>query len=167
MNQTPLSHSWLHFMVDWMKNYKTQLPVLLEAQVPILIYAGDADFICNWMGNEAWTLTLDWSGAEAYRSATEEDWIIPVIPTAEAVGKADTGASATANSGQGSDEDQTQVAGKIRSGGGLTFLRVEGAGHMCPMDQPHSSLELLRAFTKGELAAGRQGTSRGVVNRPQ
>ena len=28
------------------------------------------------------------------------------------------------------------VAGHVRSGGGLTFAAVEGAGHMVPMDQP-------------------------------
>ena len=28
------------------------------------------------------------------------------------------------------------VAGQVRSGGGLTFAAVEGAGHMVPMDQP-------------------------------
>ena len=28
------------------------------------------------------------------------------------------------------------VAGQVKSGGGLTFLAVEGAGHMVPMDQP-------------------------------
>lgn len=29
-----------------------------------------------------------------------------------------------------------EVAGEVRSGGGLTFAAVEGAGHMVPMDQP-------------------------------
>lgn len=28
------------------------------------------------------------------------------------------------------------IAGQVRSGGGLTFAAVEGAGHMVPMDQP-------------------------------
>lgn len=28
------------------------------------------------------------------------------------------------------------VAGQVKSGGGLSFLEVEGAGHMVPMDQP-------------------------------
>ena len=28
------------------------------------------------------------------------------------------------------------VAGQVKAGGGLTFLAVEGAGHMVPMDQP-------------------------------
>lgn len=30
------------------------------------------------------------------------------------------------------------VAGQARSGGGLTFVAVEGAGHMVPMDQPQA-----------------------------
>ena len=29
-----------------------------------------------------------------------------------------------------------QVAGQVKSGGGLAFVGVEGAGHMVPMDQP-------------------------------
>jgi cathepsin A (carboxypeptidase C) len=37
---------------DWMKPFQTGLPALLDAGVNILIYAGDADFICNWMGNK-------------------------------------------------------------------------------------------------------------------
>ena len=28
------------------------------------------------------------------------------------------------------------VAGQVKAGGGLTFVAVEGAGHMVPMDQP-------------------------------
>ena len=27
-----------------------------------MIYAGDVDFICNWLGNKAWTLDLEWDG---------------------------------------------------------------------------------------------------------
>ena len=30
------------------------------------------------------------------------------------------------------------LAGQVRSGGGLTFAAVAGAGHMVPMDQPRS-----------------------------
>lgn len=29
-----------------------------------------------------------------------------------------------------------RVAGRVKSGGGLTFIEVEGAGHMVPYNQP-------------------------------
>lgn len=28
---------------------------LLDKKIKVLIYYGDKDFICNWMGGEAWT----------------------------------------------------------------------------------------------------------------
>ena len=28
------------------------------------------------------------------------------------------------------------VAGQVKSGGGLSFITIEGAGHQVPMDQP-------------------------------
>ena len=30
----------------------------------------------------------------------------------------------------------SRVAGEVKSGGGMTFVAVEAAGHMVPMDQP-------------------------------
>jgi len=30
----------------------------------------------------------------------------------------------------------SKVAGQVKSGGGMTFVAVEAAGHMVPMDQP-------------------------------
>ena len=27
-----------------------------------MLYVGDLDFICNWLGNKAWALKLDWKG---------------------------------------------------------------------------------------------------------
>jgi cathepsin A (carboxypeptidase C) len=43
-----------------MAGYK--LSKLLDEGVPILIYHGDKDFICNWMGGLAWTEALEWTG---------------------------------------------------------------------------------------------------------
>src|ERR1700761_216197 len=42
------------FAGDWMKPFHRLVPGILE-KIPVLIYAGDADFICNWLGNLAWT----------------------------------------------------------------------------------------------------------------
>merc|ERR1719183_2391167 len=48
------------FHGDWMLRYDDVLIPMLNDGVRVLIYAGDCDFICNWIGNKHWTLLLDW-----------------------------------------------------------------------------------------------------------
>ena len=42
----------------------------------VLIYAGDVDYICNWLGNKMWVKALEWEGKEAFNAAEDEPWII-------------------------------------------------------------------------------------------
>lgn len=108
------------FSADWMRNYQQDVPPLLGDNIPVLIYAGDYDFICNWLGNQAWTLALDWSGKAAFNAATPTSWVV-------------NGAA----------------AGEVRSAGGFHFLRVYKAGHMVPHDQPAAALQMLNTFISG------------------
>mmetsp|Transcript_14955 Transcript_14955/g.19575 ORF Transcript_14955/g.19575 Transcript_14955/m.19575 type:complete len:539 (+) Transcript_14955:226-1842(+) len=76
------SHSWrscnfginAKFHSDWMHDFSQYVTVLLDAGIPALVYAGDVDFICNYMGNRAWTHELEWSGKAEYQAAPEHDW---------------------------------------------------------------------------------------------
>lgn len=76
------SHSWnacnyginMKFHVDWMKDFSHYVADLLDAGLPALIYAGDVDFICNYLGNQAWTLGLDWSHGADFQAADAHDW---------------------------------------------------------------------------------------------
>lgn len=34
----------------------------------------DVDFICNYLGNRAWTLGLDWDHKQDFLSADDHDW---------------------------------------------------------------------------------------------
>ena len=43
------------------------------------------------------------------------------------------------------------VGGRYRTTGQVTFMRVFGAGHMVPMDQPGTALAMLDSFMSGEL----------------
>jgi hypothetical protein len=67
----------------------------------VLIYVGEYDWICNWVGNSRWVAALEWSGHAAYTSAEERVWEVD---------------------GKG--------AGRVRSAGPLTFATIRAAGHM-------------------------------------
>lgn len=112
----------MQFMGDWMHNYQNQIPDLLASGIPVLIYAGDADFVCNWLGNQAWTLALEWPGKEGFNKVEPKVWTSKITGT---------------------------PAGKARSSGGLTFLQVFAAGHMVPLDQPEHALDMVKLFTLG------------------
>ncbi|CAO3619965.1 unnamed protein product [Cunninghamella blakesleeana] len=112
---------------DWMRPYVEDVAPLLDDGIRILIYAGDADFICNWYGNKAWTLELPWSGHEEFKAAKDEKWL--------------------------SESDQTTQFGELRStqDGTFAFLRVFKAGHMVPYDQPEASLQMLNTWVHNKL----------------
>ena len=94
---------------------------LLERGVRALIYVGKNDWICNHVGNEAWTRALEWSGHAEFAGAPLRPWHV-------------SGAQ----------------AGIARSAGGLTFATIEGAGHMVPYDKPKESLEMVKRWLAGE-----------------
>ncbi|KAI4304701.1 hypothetical protein MLD38_040175 [Melastoma candidum] len=109
---------------DMMQNLDVGIPALLEAGINVLIYAGEYDLICNWLGNSRWVHELDWSGGEEFKSSATAQFTV-----------------------DGKD------AGVFKNHGPLSFLKVYDAGHMVPMDQPKASLEMLtRWMTKGTLA---------------
>jgi len=115
-----------------MHNFQQVLQPLLEGGVRVLIYAGDVDFICNWIGNKAWTKELPWTGKAAYNAEADTEWVY-VDEVAGSVQQVVGGKARTAMAAEGA--------------GSLTFLQVYEAGHMVPMDQPAAALALLNAFT--------------------
>ncbi|KAK7678746.1 carboxypeptidase C [Cerrena zonata] len=105
---------------DWMKPYFKAVTDLLEEKLPVLIYAGDKDFICNWLGNQAWTNALPWSHQSDFESEKIKDW---------KVGK--------------------KSAGEVKNYKHFTFLRVFGGGHMVPYDQPENALDMVNTWLAG------------------
>lgn len=109
------------FAGDWMKPYQKNVIDLLEKELPVLIYAGDKDFICNWLGNQAWTNRLEWSGSKGFSKAPVKTW---------KVGK--------------------NAAGEVKNYKHFTFLRVFGGGHMVPYDQPENALDMVNRWISGD-----------------
>ncbi|KAK4123325.1 hypothetical protein N657DRAFT_646086 [Parathielavia appendiculata] len=113
------------FQGDWMQPFHRLVPNILK-EIPVLIYAGDADYICNWLGNQAWTNALEWPGKKGFNDAKIKDLKLP-----------------------GADKEY----GKVKASGNFTFMRVYQAGHMVPMDQPENSLDFLNRWLSGEWFA--------------
>ncbi|THH05832.1 hypothetical protein EW145_g4513 [Phellinidium pouzarii] len=99
--------------------HQTQLYVaeLLARGVKVLIYAGAYDFICNWVGNERWTLDMEWAGQAGFAGVPLREWLMDGNP-----------------------------AGKTRTNGNLTFATIYGAGHLVPHDKPNESLEMVKRW---------------------
>ncbi|KAK9158600.1 hypothetical protein Scep_005174 [Stephania cephalantha] len=110
-------------LMDWMRNLEIGIPALLEDGVKLLVYAGEYDLICNWLGNYRWVNAMEWSGQQNF----------------------------TANPNVPFNVDGAE-AGLLKSYGPLSFLKVHDAGHMVPMDQPKAALEMLTRWTRGELS---------------
>jgi len=109
-----------------MHDYQQMIPDQLAAGIRVLIYAGDRDYICNWLGNQAWAQQLTWPHHDAFANATIGNWTAP--------GATDGGA-----------------IGTLQSSNGFSFLRVYDAGHMVPRDQPANALAMLNAFIHDKI----------------
>jgi len=57
-----------------MKDFSWAIPDLLHDNIPVLIYAGDVDFICNYLGNKAWTLNLNWKFKTEFNAQPDQSW---------------------------------------------------------------------------------------------
>lgn len=111
-------------------SYAHYTTTLLSSGIPVLNYVGDADIVCNHLGNLAWMNNLDWPSRERFAEEPLQDF-----------------------------EVEGKVVGSWKSVDGLSFVRVSGAGHMVPLDQPEASLGLFNAFIGGwfeEQARGRR-----------
>ncbi|OSD05705.1 carboxypeptidase C [Trametes coccinea BRFM310] len=108
---------------DGARNRAKLLPELVESGIRLLIYAGDADMACNYIGNERWIEQLESKFHEEFAKTSKQPWVTL---------------------------DKGEVAGWVRAAGGdgftagnVTYVQVHAAGHMVPFDQPEASLDLI------------------------
>ncbi|KAK2433874.1 serine carboxypeptidase [Trifolium repens] len=107
---------------DWMRNLEVDIPSLLEDGIKVLVYAGEFDLACNWLGISNWVHAMKWSSQNQFVASKSVQFLVDDIE-----------------------------AGLLKSYGPLSFLKVNGAGHMVPMDQPKAALEMLVNWMQGTL----------------
>jgi len=91
-------------------DYSGALARTLEAGVPVTLYYGKTDTACDYVGGMAMASSLEWSGKDKFNAQALRPLEISGVE-----------------------------AGQLKSYGGLTFIQVENAGHMVPLDQPAAS----------------------------
>jgi cathepsin A (carboxypeptidase C) len=89
----------------------------------LTIQKGEADFICNYLGNHAWTEALEWPGKKAFNAEKQK--------TLKLTGKGDD-------------------IGTYKASGNFSFITIHEAGHMVPYDQPAASLDFFNRWLGGE-----------------
>ncbi|GAK68298.1 serine carboxypeptidase [Moesziomyces antarcticus] len=91
---------------------------ILEQGVRVLTYSGRRDFICNYLGNRAWSEHLPWSGKKHFNKQPLQKWFLP---------------------------DKTQ-GGEFKNANNLTYAIVDAAGHFVPHDQPQAALAMFNTW---------------------
>ncbi|KAJ9474169.1 putative serine carboxypeptidase [Pseudozyma hubeiensis] len=97
---------------------------ILSNSVRVLTYSGKRDFICNYLGNRAWSEDVEWSGKSEYNKVQLVDWFV------------DTG--------------KKVKGGQYKNWGELTYAIVDDAGHFVPHDKPQAALGMFNAWLHGE-----------------
>uniref|UniRef100_A0A8C5SP25 Carboxypeptidase n=1 Tax=Laticauda laticaudata TaxID=8630 RepID=A0A8C5SP25_LATLA len=93
------------------------LKLLSTGKYRILLYNGDVDMACNFLGDEWFVESLQQKVEVARRS-----WIFR-------------------------DEDgQDQIGGFVKEFTNIAFLTIKGAGHMVPTDQPRAAFNMMQRF---------------------
>ena len=107
------------------RSFLSTLGSVVSSGVTTLIWAGDADWICNWFGNLDVANQINYSGKSAFAAKALAPY--------------------TVNGKEG---------GQFKTQANLSFLRVYAAGHEVPYYQPALALQaFIQTMKKGPVAS--------------
>ncbi|KAF4689715.1 hypothetical protein FOZ60_001216 [Perkinsus olseni] len=114
------------FSMDEITPTETLLPDLLDAEIRVLLYDGDQDYICNWIGYEHVANEMAWPGRDAFLRAPRYEY-------------------------EGADGISVGLLRSIRwkEKGMFGFFQVYRAGHLVPTEQPEAALLMINDFIDG------------------
>ncbi|KXN89504.1 Pheromone-processing carboxypeptidase KEX1 [Leucoagaricus sp. SymC.cos] len=108
----------------------TILPRVLE-KISVLIFAGDQDLICNYVGLEAMIKDLTWNGGTGLGTVQTQSWTVNAAP-----------------------------AGTWVESRNLTYVKIFNASHMAPYDVPHVTHDMMLRFMNVNFSSILDGSAR-------
>ena len=103
---------------DMMNSSKPMVAGVLDGGYQVMIYSGQLDVIIAYTLTEQWLASVEWHGAELYRTAERLIW-----------------------------REEGEIAGYVRVADNLHEVMVRNSGHMLPSDQPEWGYALITKFT--------------------
>jgi carboxypeptidase D len=105
------------------------LPGIIESGIPILLFSGAQDYICNHLGTEDMISNMKWSGGTGFELspgvwAPKRDW-----------------------------EFEGEPAGIYQEARNLTYVLFYNSSHMVPFDLPRRSRDMLDRFMGVDIAS--------------
>ncbi|KAF8632313.1 hypothetical protein AX15_001936 [Amanita polypyramis BW_CC] len=119
-----------HFDEQRLNASITILPKVLS-KIPVLIYAGDQDLICNYVGLEAMMKAMTWNGGTGLGTVQTQSWSVNNMP-----------------------------AGTWVTSRNLTYTKIFNASHMAPFDVPHITHDMILRFMDVNFSAIVDGSAR-------
>ncbi|KAM8947649.1 lysosomal protective protein-like [Pelodytes ibericus] len=97
-----------------------QFKELLKKEYRILVYSGDFDMACNFLGNEWFVDSLNLT-----LQVNQRPWLYM-------------------------ENGEQQIAGFVKEFTNLVFLTIKGAGHMAPTDKPKAAFVMFSRFIQNK-----------------
>ncbi|KAF8076754.1 pheromone-processing carboxypeptidase KEX1 [Lyophyllum atratum] len=119
----------------------TIIPKILS-KIPVLIFAGDQDLICNYVGLEAMIKEMTWNGATGLGTVQTQSWNVNATP-----------------------------AGTWVTSRNLTYAKIFNASHMAPFDAPHVTHDMILRFMGFNFSSIFEGSAKipsslGTIKKP-
>ncbi|KAF8574796.1 alpha/beta-hydrolase [Ramaria rubella] len=100
---------------DDARTWLPQLSTLVNSKLKVLVWAGDADINCNWLGGHAVVLAMDWYGNETLHNTPFTNITVGGKPVAA-----------------------------VQNVDNFSFARVYESGHEVPAFQPQAAFEIFK-----------------------
>ncbi|KAI5296607.1 Cell death protease [Ascosphaera acerosa] len=100
------------------------LPDIIESGVPVLLFSGEDDLICNHVGTEDLIASMEWQGATGFGNAPRFDW-----------------------------QFGGEKIGFYQEARNLTYALFHNASHMVPYDHPDRTVDMVNRFMRVDVAA--------------
>jgi hypothetical protein len=98
---------------------------LLNSGIRVALIYGDRDYICNWLGGEAVSISIAAATSGSYYAQFTAAGYAPIIV------------------------NSTYIGGVVRQYGNLSFSRIYDAGHMVPAYQPETAFNVFDRIIGG------------------